>query len=89
MRSGSSVFLLLFLALDDGLADQHGAALELVQGLGQLEVLVAAELGRPALFGALFRLFLKALEGFLAGFFTARVLDFRALAAAIPAWSVT
>ena len=45
VRHGRSVFFLLFLAYSQRFADQDGAALELVECLDQLEILVGAILG--------------------------------------------
>jgi hypothetical protein len=65
-RALCAVFLLLFLALDLGLADQHRAALELVQRLGSWKSFSEPNSGngaRPAACGFFFQL----LAGFLAG----------------------
>src|SRR6218665_430464 len=72
----------LFLALRQRFAAQHRMALELIERLLQLEVLVGAKLRRPAVGDGLFGLVLQAQAGFFAGFFTGLVLLFFALAAA-------
>src|SRR5688572_24097649 len=78
-----SVVFLFALVLDDlGLADQHRPALELVQGLHQLEVLVAAEFGHLAVGGRLLGFFLGLLARFLAGLLADGILHFGPLAAA-------
>src|SRR3954463_15015650 len=82
LRRGGSLFLLLVLVLDDlGLADQHRTALQLVDGLRQLEVLVAAQLGRTALGGRLARFLLGLLHRQFAQLLARGVLDLGALAA--------
>ena len=52
----------------------------MVDGLRQLEVLVAAELGRTPLLGCLARFFFEAFQGLFTGFFATRGFDFGALA---------
>src|SRR6476620_11339042 len=71
-----SLLLLLVLVLDDlGLAHEHRAALELVERLHQLEVLVASQLGHLAVGDRLARFFLGLLDGELAQLLARGVLD--------------